>query len=112
MAEFLGGKRDDDATILRTHSAASSGYGFCGAVAASGLRNLRRWGWSCRSLVPAASSRRTWLSLGLSTTAVGSSATARAIASGGRVTLKATGKKRLVDVNWLTGTVVIRGENL
>lgn len=28
--------------------------------------------------------------------------------TGGRVTLEAAGKKRLVDVNWLTGEVVIR----
>jgi len=32
-------------------------------------------------------------------------------ASGGRVTLEGAGKKRLVDVNWLTGAVVIREEN-
>jgi len=31
-------------------------------------------------------------------------------ASGGRVTLTGAGKKRLVDVNWLTGGVVIREE--
>jgi general secretion pathway protein H len=31
-------------------------------------------------------------------------------ASGGRVTLEGAGKKRLVDVNWLTGAVVIREE--
>ncbi|MGX2039069.1 GspH/FimT family pseudopilin [Methylocaldum sp. MU1018] len=30
--------------------------------------------------------------------------------TGGRVTLEAAGKKRLVDVNWLTGEVVIREE--
>ena len=32
-------------------------------------------------------------------------------ATGGRVSLEAAGKKRLVDVNWLTGAVVIREEN-
>lgn len=31
-------------------------------------------------------------------------------ASGGRVTLEGAGKKRLVDVNWLTGAIVIREE--
>jgi general secretion pathway protein H len=31
--------------------------------------------------------------------------------TGGRVSLEATGKRRLVDVNWLTGAVVIREEN-
>jgi len=32
-------------------------------------------------------------------------------ASGGRVTLKGAGKTRLVDVNWLTGAVVIREDS-
>lgn len=31
--------------------------------------------------------------------------------TGGRVSLDALGKRRLVDVNWLTGAVVIREEN-
>jgi general secretion pathway protein H len=31
-------------------------------------------------------------------------------ASGGRVTLEGAGKSRLVDVNWLTGAIVIRDE--
>jgi general secretion pathway protein H len=31
--------------------------------------------------------------------------------TGGRVSLDAAGKRRLVDVNWLTGAVVIREEN-
>lgn len=31
--------------------------------------------------------------------------------SGGRVTLKGAGKTRLVDVNWLTGAVVVREES-
>jgi general secretion pathway protein H len=31
--------------------------------------------------------------------------------TGGRVSLEAAGKRRLVDVNWLTGAVVIREEN-
>lgn len=31
-------------------------------------------------------------------------------ASGGRVTLEGAGKTRLVDVNWLTGNIVIREE--
>ena len=31
-------------------------------------------------------------------------------ASGGRVTLEGAGKTKLVDVNWLTGAVVIRDE--
>jgi general secretion pathway protein H len=31
--------------------------------------------------------------------------------TGGRVSLEAAGKKRLVDVNWLTGAVLIREEN-
>jgi general secretion pathway protein H len=31
-------------------------------------------------------------------------------ASGGRVTLAGAGKTRLVDVNWLTGAVVVREE--
>jgi len=31
-------------------------------------------------------------------------------ATGGRVTLKGAGKTRLVDVNWLTGAVVVREE--
>lgn len=31
--------------------------------------------------------------------------------TGGRVSLDAMGKRRLVDVNWLTGAVVIREEN-
>ena len=32
-------------------------------------------------------------------------------ATGGRVTLEANGKRRLVDVNWLTGAIVVREEN-
>lgn len=32
-------------------------------------------------------------------------------ATGGRVTLETPGKKQLVDVNWLTGAVVIHDEN-
>ncbi len=32
-------------------------------------------------------------------------------ATGGRVTLKGAGKTRLVDVNWLTGAVVVRDES-
>ena len=32
-------------------------------------------------------------------------------ATGGRVTLKGAGKTRVVDVNWLTGSVVIREES-
>jgi len=31
--------------------------------------------------------------------------------TGGRVSVEAAGKRRLVDVNWLTGAVVIREEN-
>jgi len=31
-------------------------------------------------------------------------------ATGGRITLKGAGKIRLVDVNWLTGAVVVREE--
>jgi general secretion pathway protein H len=31
-------------------------------------------------------------------------------ASGGRVTLEGAGKKRLVDVNWLTGNITVREE--
>ncbi len=31
-------------------------------------------------------------------------------ASGGRVTLKGAGKTRLIDVNWLTGGIVVREE--